>query len=293
VLGRRSTNHGVDGETMSTLHRQGPGGDAVGRLLGSAWRYKGLLAVAVLVGALFGYGWAARQPTVYESVSRVRMAFRCPDLCSGSLQGRAQQLVRSPVVLERAVMLSGGRVSAEALPQRLEVDVAQEATEDAYETTSYTEVVAITIRAVDSTAKGAAQLANALSLASRQVMTEQEDAAARRGVAALARRQRQLQDELDGLDQQLAAEPRNTRLQANREAKLQELNSFEGVRRIIAMSRVKVWAEQAALPAELVQPRPLSAAAIGGLLGLAVGAGLAWWRSRPSRTLTMAAGEER
>jgi len=268
---------------MSALHSQAPGGDVAGHLLGSAWRYRWLLAAAVLVGALFGYGWAARQPTVYESVSRVRMAYRCPPNAScTSIRGRAQ-LMSSPVALERAVKLSGSRISAQTLRQRLEVDVAQ-ATNDAY----YTEVVAITIRAVDSTAKGAAQLADAVSLAYRQIMAEQQDAAARRAVAALARRQRQLQDELDGLDQQLAAEPGNARLRAGRDAKAQELK-FLAAHWEVVRNRVEVWQEQAALPEEPVQPRPLPAAAVGGLLGLAVGAGLAWWRSRHSRTLTMVA----
>ena len=53
---------------MCIFHRQRRSGDVVGGLLGSAWRYKWLLAMAVLVGALVGYGWAARQPTLYEGV---------------------------------------------------------------------------------------------------------------------------------------------------------------------------------------------------------------------------------
>jgi hypothetical protein len=72
--------------------------------------------------------------------------------------------------LERAVKLSGGRISAQMLRQGLEVDVAQ-----APDVLS-TKVVVIIIRAVDSTAEGAAQLANAVLLASRQVMAEQQDA---------------------------------------------------------------------------------------------------------------------
>lgn len=274
---------------MSTFHSQGPGGDALGRLVQSAWRYKGLLAMAVLVGALLGYGWGARQPTVYEGVVRVRMAYRCPDLCS-SLGGRAQQLPRSPVVLERAIKLSGRRISAQRLRQGLEVDVAQ-VTDDA-DSADYTEVVAITIRAVDATAKGAAQLANAVSLASRQVLTEQEDTAERQASAALARRQRQLQDGLDGLDRQLAADPGNARLRADRDAKAHDLNLFPALWELVR-NRVQVWQEQAALALERGQPRPLPAAAVGGLLGLAVGTGLAWWRSRPSGTLTTTAAGER
>jgi uncharacterized protein involved in exopolysaccharide biosynthesis len=277
---------------MSTFHSQGPGRDALGRLLQSGWRYKWLLAVVVLVGVLLGYGWAARQPTVYEGVYRVRMAYRCPDLCT-SFRRSTQVLLSSSAVVQRAVKLSGSRISAETLRQRLEVEVAQDtdAVAQVPDGLGWTEVIAVTIRVVDSTAKGAAQLANAVMPASRQVLTEQQDAAAKQAAAALARRQRRLQDQLDGLDQRLAADPGNRRLQADRDARAQELNAFadqrEALRRITTMSKVEVLAEQAALPEEPVQPRPLPAAAIGGLLGLVVGTGLAWWRSRPSGTLTM------
>jgi hypothetical protein len=37
----------------------------------------------VLLGALLGYGWASRQPTLYEGVARVRMADPCADFLLG------------------------------------------------------------------------------------------------------------------------------------------------------------------------------------------------------------------
>jgi uncharacterized protein involved in exopolysaccharide biosynthesis len=271
---------------MNTFHRRGPGGDALGHPVQSAWRYKWLLAVAVLVGALLGYGWAARQPTVYEGVSRVRTAYRCPDLCVFPREW-AQELLSSSVVVQRAVELSGSRISAETLRQRLEVGAAQESDE-----ADYTDVIAVRIGVVDSTAKGAAQLANAVSLAFQQVLAEQEEASARRALAALARRQRQLQDQIDALDHQLAAEPGNRRLQANRDAMARGLNDFEQMKGVVGDGHNSVRVllqQQAARPGELVHPKPERVAAIGGLLGLVMGAGLAWWRSRPSRTLTMAA----
>jgi hypothetical protein len=110
----------------------------MGGLLQAVWRYKGLLAAAVLLGALFGYGWAARQPTLYEGVSPVVMAGRCPpDGQCGPFRS-PPQLMRSSAVLERAVKLSGNRISADTLGQRLQVDVAQDAD-------------LVTIRVVDST----------------------------------------------------------------------------------------------------------------------------------------------
>lgn len=153
---------------MSTVHSQPPSGSAVGRLLQSAWRYKWLIATAVLLGALLGYGWAARQPALYEGVTRV---FLVAGSRSPSLAGEAPQLPGDPaqylrhqaqlmssrVVLERAVKLSGSRISPETLGQRLEVDAAQDAD-------------VITIRVLDSTATGAAQLANAVAAAYEDVL---------------------------------------------------------------------------------------------------------------------------
>jgi hypothetical protein len=124
---------------MSTVHRQPGGGGAMGGLLQAVWRYKWLIAAAVLLGALLGYGWAARQPTLYEGVSR--MAMDCPPNAQCVPVRSRRQLLRSPAVLERAVKLRGNRISAVALGQRLQVDVAPDTN-------------LVTIRVVDSTATG-------------------------------------------------------------------------------------------------------------------------------------------
>jgi hypothetical protein len=50
------TSHWTDREPTSTSHRHPLGGNAVRRLLGSIWRYKSLIATAVLLGALLGSG---------------------------------------------------------------------------------------------------------------------------------------------------------------------------------------------------------------------------------------------
>jgi hypothetical protein len=119
---------------MNTIGGQRPGGDVVGRLLLSAWRYKGLIAAVVLVGALLGYGWAARQPTRYQGVARVVLGPSPPVdvLPVGPVDPRQYprqqaQLMHSAPVLERAVKLTGNRISAETLRQRLEVDAAKDA----------------------------------------------------------------------------------------------------------------------------------------------------------------------
>jgi len=104
-----STSRWIDGETRDTFHSQPPSGNAVGKLLGSIWRYKSLIATAVLLGALLGSGWAARQPTLYEGVSRVVLtagsdstslpgeASYPPGELEGYLRRQAQLMSSSPV----------------------------------------------------------------------------------------------------------------------------------------------------------------------------------------------------
>jgi capsular polysaccharide biosynthesis protein len=258
----------LPGETMSTVHSQPGGGDGIGRLLRSVRRYKGLIVAAVLVGALLGYGWAARQPTLYEGVSRMLMN-RCPITAPCDPPGsRAQQLLTSQLILEPAVTLSGNRISVETLRQRLEVEVAQDT-----DVAQDTEVV--TVRVVDSTATGAAQLANAVPAAYEQLLAQQS----RRMVAQLEERLGQLEETLAEIDSQLARNPNNPRLRADRAAVARQLSaSQEEIR--AAASRQSLLRERAAVPKHPISPSPGRPMVIGMLVGLLAAAVLAWWHTR-------------
>jgi uncharacterized protein involved in exopolysaccharide biosynthesis len=254
---------------MSIVPRQSRSGDLVGRLLQSAWRYKGLIVAAVLLGALLGYGWTASQPTPYEAAARVATN-ECPPtgFCT-VLQRRAdpaQQRMTSPAVLERAVKLSGGRISAEALAQRLKVDVVPETN-------------LLTIRVVDSTATGAAQLADAVAAASRQIVNGQSRAA----ISQLHRRFRQLETRSVKVNSQLARHPNDPRLRSQRKAVTHQLSVTRE-----AITNGVPWLEPAG--AAVPEPIPRSRGrpvVIGMLVGLLASGALAWWLGRPSRTLTM------
>ena len=264
------------------LPRQSRGGDAVGRLLQSAWRYKGLIVAAVLLGALLGYGWAARQPVLYEGVTRIFPTA----MGSGSLPGEASlpigepaQYVRkqaeflsSPVVLERAVKLSGSRISAETLGQRLEVDVAQDAD-------------VLTIRVVDSTATGAARLADAVATAYDGVLVQQFG----RAVRQLQNRHSALKARLAEAEAELARSPNDPRLQAKCKALTDQDREFLRQLRALERTRPSVVRERAAVPKQPITPGPGRPVAIGMLLGLLASGVLAWWLGRPPGTLTMVA----
>jgi capsular polysaccharide biosynthesis protein len=244
---------------MSTVHRQPGGGGAMGGLLQAVWRYKWLIAVAVLLGALLGYGWAARQPTLYEGVSR--MAMDCPPNAQCVPVRSRAQLLRSPAVLERAVKLRGNRISAEALGQRLQVDVAPDTN-------------LVTIRVVDSTATGAAQLANSVMLAYDQVVARQQ---ARKVAEQLRRLEArcELENTLANDVVEPAGRPNDDRLRNKCAALLAQLRQF------LQLYGPKInLLQRAAVPEQPIQPRPRRPMAIGMLFGLLASAVLVWWRTR-------------
>ena len=281
------TTHWTGGETMSTFHGPPPSGNAVGRLLGSIWRYRWLITAAVLLGALLGYGWAVRQPVLYEGVTRVALAApgttslpgetSQPPVEPAQYLRQQAQLMRSAPVLERAVKLSGSRISVETLGQRLEVDVAPDAD-------------VLTIRVVDSTARGAAQLANAVTITYQGVVARQF----REVVRSVRSR---LEARLVGIDAELADRPNDSRLRAQREAVAQQLKQSETDWRGEVDRRLALL-ERAAVPKQPIQPSPgrKMTMAIGMLLGLLASAALVWWCTRrqgpPSGASTPEQGPE-
>jgi uncharacterized protein involved in exopolysaccharide biosynthesis len=266
---------------MTTFHRQVRGRDVVGRLLQSAWRYKGLIAAVALLGALLGYGWAARQPTLYQGVARVLLAAPGTSLPAdvlpqppgdpGRYLDNQALMMRSAPVLQRAVKLSGSRISVETLGQRLEVEVAQEAD-------------MLTVRVVDSTARGAAQLANAVAAAYDQVLAHQRRESLRAMVSQLRNRRSALEAGLVEIDAQVAGGRNDPVLQARRGAVAEQLLAIQSrlmqLETAAERSSPVLLREVAAVPKQPISPSPGGAVVIGMLVGLLAAAVLVWWRTR-------------
>jgi capsular polysaccharide biosynthesis protein len=267
---------------MSTFQNQPPSGNAVGRLLGSIWRYSWLIAAAVLLGALLGYGWAARQATLYQGVARVLLvagsdstalpgeAPQPPGNPEDHLRSQAQLMSSSPV-LARAVTLSGTKISVETLRQRLEVEVAPDAD-------------VLTIRVVDSTARGAAQLTDAVTAAYQEVVATQLRDRSREVVRQLRDTRSRLQARSAELNADLARDPADPVLRARRAATAEQLSVVQSrllqVEAIAKRIRPSLVRERAAVPNQPITPGPGRAIAIGMLLGLLASAVLVWWRTR-------------
>jgi capsular polysaccharide biosynthesis protein len=273
------TSRWTDGETRSTFHGQPLSGNGVGGLFRSIWRNRWLVATAVLLGALLGSGWAARQPTLYQGVTQVVLpagsgptalpgeASYPPGEPEGHLRRQAQVISSSPV-LARAVEWSGSRISVETLRQRLEVDAAAEA-----------DVLAI--RVLDSTATGAAQLANAVAAAYDQVLAQQWRESFRARVRQLQDLQSALQARLAQAEGELARNPNDSRLRAQCKALTDQDREILRQLRALERSRPVLAWERAAVPKQpTMSPSPGRAMAIGMLLGLLAAAVLVWWLTR-------------
>jgi hypothetical protein len=244
--------------------QEGPG------LVASIWRYRWLVAVAVLVGGLTAYLWSSRQPVQYVGEVRVFLDTGGEETADPGRVVRSQaEYLTSPAVLDRAIALTNGRLTPRQLRERLTVEPA-------------TDADLINIKVLEATPQAAAQLADTVVDAYRQVLRDQTVSGARQEVARLEARQKQLGGEIKQLDQLLRAQPGDPVLESRRAAKQRELDGLsdqiEDVRRGARDGvNVETVRERAAVPDEPAQPKPLRTAAIGALLGFFAAAGLAWW----------------
>ena len=244
--------------------QEGPG------LVESIRRYRWLVASITLLAALAAVVWSSTQPVLYQGVVRLYLDTSGDQTDPGRIVRSQAEFLTSPEVLDRTLALDGNRMSRKELQQRLTVEPARDA-----------DVISITV--LDATRAQAGALAESVARAYRESVARQTAAAAKQEVASLNRRQEQISDEIDTLDQQLAGDRENQRLLAIRQAKQDQLAKLsdqveatrDGASR--AASRAETVKESATVPDDPAQPKPLRNAVLGAMLGLVVSAGLAWW----------------
>ena len=268
---------------METKDGQARGWEEGPDLLQSAWRYKWLIAVAALLGALLGYGWAARQPTLYSAASQVLLT-GTPSL---SLSGDAPPqpvgdperylrnqatLIGTTDVLELAAKRSKGEATVEDLRAAMVVEPEQDAD-------------LMTISILDESAGRAATLANAIAKGYESFVEGQP----RQLANQLRANRAELEERLDQVNAELAAEPNDTSLDRRRDALVDELKQLEKdlVRVEASVGTNLVNVEPAVPPEQPAQPAPRRTMAVGLLVGLLASVALAWWlnaRRAPQET---------
>ena len=257
---------------------EGPG------LLQSAWRYRWVVVTAALLGALLGYGWEVRQPTLYQGVSllyfRVTGDAQQPREDAQRFLGNQVALLRSWPVLGRAAKASPGTPPA-LLNQRMSAEISKEAD-------------LITIRVLAPTPREAKRLADAVGTAYDDFVKQSSRDAARAEIRQLEAALRELSGKLVQLDAAIQASAGDRSLEAKRRAVEEQLDATAkrsqqlATQAKVGTSRVALQ-QEAAIPLLPAQPQPRRGAAIGLLLGLVGSATLAWWlNSRRARQLAEA-----
>jgi capsular polysaccharide biosynthesis protein len=235
----------------------------------SVWRYKWLVGGLVLLGVLTASLLSAAQPTRYEAVVPI---FLTAEEAAANYPERIvmshAQFIESPAVSDRVIALTGNRLTSKELERQLTVEPSANGD-------------FITIRARDTTPGSAAELADAVDLAYRQILSEQRKAAANGTIAALEGVQRSLASELAQINKQQRTSD-SPALRAQEQAKKRQMdataNKIERISADSAGTAVPPPAlqDKAAVPDKPVQPKPLRAAAIGAVVGLVIGVALAW-----------------
>ena len=180
---------------------------------------------------------------------------------------------------DRVIALTGNRLTRKELEKRLTVEPSANGD-------------FITIRALDTTPRNAAGLADAVDLAYRQIISEQRQAAANQTIAALESAQGRLASEVEQIQKQRRTGD-NPALEAEEQAKRRQMeataNKIEEIS-ADAAGPPPALQDKAAVPDEPAQPKPLRAGAIGAVVGLVIGVALAWLlaarrRVRPSEDI--------
>jgi tyrosine-protein kinase len=244
-------------------------------IVASLLRYRVIVVVAILLGALAGYGVAQLLPVRYQAEAMLVLSEPgSPSILGGgtSLSSIDRQvylakqvdIMTSSVVVRRAVQLLGGRRSLR--DAKAELDVAPSG-----------DMASIAIVATGPTPRSAAALANAVATAYGRVSEERAAEQASQGIASLEKLMTRLQARLDASPK--APDGRLTFRQqqlAGQIADLQQREQDIAVQAEMYASGVELF-ERAELPDAPIQPKPKLAAALGALLGLLGAAGWAWW----------------
>jgi Mrp family chromosome partitioning ATPase len=267
-------------------------GDRPG-IVASLLRYRVIVLVATLVGAVAGYGLAKQLPVRYQAEAVLILSDPGgPSVIGGgaALGGSDRQvylakqadIMTSTVVLERALQLLGSGQSPRDV--RGDLNVRPSAN-----------MASISIGATTADPGSAAAVANAVGTAYQQVTQERTAADADRAFANLEKLRDRFQADLDASpkspDGQLTSRQQQL---AGQITDLQQREQDITTQAALYASGVEYF-EQAEPPTSASQPKPKLGAALGGLLGLLAAWAWAWWtaarhqraegRSEPARIL--------
>jgi len=248
-------------------------------LLARRWHL--LLAVAIVLGA-GGFLFASLQPTMYSSTATMLLN----DPRNSSVFNSNNRIISDPsrYVRSQARYLTSTEVLTTAR-SLLHNQFTVEELRDHVRATSSDQLDQVTVTAADSTAEGAAAVANAVCQAYRQTIRNQTQTNAKSTTDELDQTIAALRGRITDLDAQLTSSggSADPSLSAARQAAATQLLTLQGRADEIAVDTatygdgVQMF-EQADPPSSPAQPKPLRAVVVGAFLGLLLAAGVVWWR---------------
>jgi Mrp family chromosome partitioning ATPase/capsular polysaccharide biosynthesis protein len=243
-------------------------------IVASLLRYRLIVVVATLLGAVAGYGVAQQMPVRYESEASLILSDPggpsflggnpLPSSDRGAYLAKQANIMTSSIVLRRVVNSVGGGQSVHKLRKRLKVQPSAD-------------MAGISIVATGPDSRSAASLANAVGIAYEKVAAERASQAAEGAIRSIekirARRQAQLDATPGSSGGQLT--PRQQQL-SNQIVALEQREQDIMEKLALYGAGVELF-ERAEPPERPTQPKPKLSALLGALLGL-LGAGIwAWW----------------
>lgn len=254
-------------------------------LLAPVWRSRWLVLAITVLAAAAGFGASLLQPTLYQAEAQMLLDDpRTSGVLADAVQVGADsnryvrneaQRANSAAVADRASERLGGRLSPRQVREQAEAQPAVDRD-------------LLSIRAIDTDAARAVELANAVAEAYQGLVVEEVRANASRSLEELEATKAELTARIDGLEERLRRQPEDAATAAEREAAVGQLITIDARGRQIAVdaslygSGVDLF-EPAPLPLDPAQPRPVRNAALAGVLGLAGASVLARRRAMRSR----------
>lgn len=246
-------------------------------LLQSAIKYLHVVVALAVLGALAGYVYEARKPTLYLASAQLLLTDpREPNITDDDpnfaniepdryLRDQGVLVTSEPVVRRALELVGGGDVP------EINIDPAFNFNQ-------------LSIHVADTTPERAAKFADALAVSYTREQIERRRRDASTAIETLLASEADLRERLQRID-----ETGGAAASAERDAAVTQLTEFASRRRELAL-RSKLedggvrHRQSARVPGSPFQPEPTRSAGVGGLVGLAGGVAAAWvWNDRRLR----------
>lgn len=253
-------------------------------LLQSIWRHRWMVVAIALLAAVAAYGVSYLQTPTYEARARLLLT----DPASTGLFEEGSRVDPERFLANQVEVANSSDVHARAA-ESLGAEYTEQDVGGDVEVSGSEGVDVLTIEAEGDSAQEAAALANAVGQAYADLRREDIQQRAEQSVEQLSDSMTDLRERIDEANAALGGEGTDSLLEAERDAAADQLASFEARADEIAVdaalygSGVERFTE-ARPPLAPTAPRPARNAAVGLMLGVVAGAGIAWLRTERKRS---------